>query len=309
MDDYIKKITPKRLPFVPYMRKNWLSYAMIAPFMLIFFTFTVLPVISAILLSLTNFNMLQWPGFIGFSNFARMFVQDDVFYIALRNTVIIAIATGPFGYCLAILLAWLINELPRRLRLFMIICIYAPSLTGGMFQIWGIIFSADAYGIVNGTLMKLGFLTQPLRWFQDQKYVLTLIIIVQLWMSMGAGFLAIVAGLRNVDHELYEAAAIDGLRNRWQELYHITLPSIAPQMLFAAILQVGAAFAVSEVSIQLAGFPSTNYSGHTLLLHAYDYGMIRYEMGYSAAISVVLFAMIMLVNSGVRRAFSKISQD
>nr|MDD6335119.1 sugar ABC transporter permease [bacterium] len=282
---------------------------MVAPFMLLFTTFTVLPVLASIVLSFTNFNMLEWPNWVGWSNYITMFVKDDVFWIAVRNTLVFAFLTGPLSYVLALMLAWFINELPKKLRAFMTLCIYAPSITGGAYFIWTYIFSGDAYGLINGWLMSWGLIQEPILWLTDEKYMMTVLIIVQLWMSMGAGFLALIAGLRNVDHELYEAAAIDGTKNRWQELWYVTLPSIAPQMIFAAVLQIASSFAVADVSMNLAGFPSTNYAGHTIVLHMYDYGSVRYEMGYAAAIAVVLFAAMALTNSLIRFVFKKVDPD
>ena len=299
----------KRMSFGAYWKRNQLSYYMIAPFMLLFFTFTILPVVSSVVLSFTNFNMMDWPGWVGWSNYIRMFLYDDVFYVAVRNTLVFAILTGPLSYVLSLLLAWFINELPKRMRAFMTLCIYAPSITGGAYFIWTYLFSGDAYGFINGLMMRWGFAQEPILWLTDERYIMVVLIVVQLWMSMGAGFLAMIAGLRNVDHELYEAGAIDGVKNRWQELLYITLPSIAPQLVFAAVLQIAASFAVADVSMNLAGFPSTNYAGHTVLIHMFDYGSVRYEMGYAAAIAVILFASMALTNSAMRAVFRKFSAE
>jgi len=298
----------KRMSFWKYWRKNQLSYYMIAPFFILFFTFTVLPVATSVILSFTNFNMMQWPGWVGWSNYIRMFIQDEIFWTAVKVTLVFAFITGPLAYILSLMLAWFINELPKRLRAFMTLCIYAPSITGGAYMIWSWLFAGDQYGLINSTLMKWG-MQEPILWLTDEKYIVTVLIIVQLWMSMGAGFLAMIAGLRNVDHELYEAGAIDGVKSRWQELWYITIPSIANQLVFAAVLQIAASFAVSDVSMSLAGFPSTNYAGHTILIHMFDYGTIRYEMGYAAAIAVVLFAAMALTNSLMHKVFRRMGKD
>lgn len=279
----------------PRMKKYWQSYLLIAPYVLLFIVFTVVPVLTAILLSFTDFDMVNMPKFVGLRNYLRMFLEDDVFIIAIKNTLAFALITGPISYFISLLLAWFINELPPKLRALMTLIFYAPSISGNAFVIWTFIFSSDRYGFLNGFLLDMGFLQEPIRWLTDEKYILAVIIIVQLWMSLGAGFLSFIAGLQSIDRSLYESGAIDGIKNRWQELWHITLPSMKPQLMFGAVMQIASSFAVSGVSSALAGFPSTNYAGHTIVLHAQDVGTIRYEMGYSAAISVVLFLSMIIV--------------
>lgn len=275
------------------------SYMLIAPYILLFTLFTVVPVLTAIALSFTSFDMVNTPTFVGMQNYLRMFLEDEVFIIAVKNTLAFAFITGPISYFLSLILAWFINELSPKLRAFMTLVFYAPSISGNAFVIWTFIFSSDRYGLINGLLMELGILQEPIRWLTDEKYILTVIIIVQLWMSLGAGFLSFIAGLQSVDRSLYESGAIDGIKNRWQELWHITLPSMKPQLMFGAVMQIASSFAVSNVSSALAGFPSTNYAAHTIVLHAQDVGTVRYEMGYSAAISVVLFIAMIITKKAI----------
>ncbi len=275
------------------------SYMLIAPYILLFTLFTVVPVLTAIALSFTSFDMVNTPTFVGMQNYLRMFLEDEVFIIAVKNTLAFAFITGPISYFLSLILAWFINELSPKLRAFMTLVFYAPSISGNAFVIWTFIFSSDRYGLINGLLMELGILQEPIRWLTDEKYILTVIIIVQLWMSLGAGFLSFIAGLQSVDRSLYESGAIDGIKNRWQELWHITLPSMKPQLMFGAVMQIASSFAVSSVSSALAGFPSTNYAAHTIVLHAQDVGTVRYEMGYSAAISVVLFIAMIITKKAI----------
>ena len=288
------------------LKLNKTSYLMLAPFMILFFLFTGLPVLISIILSFTSFNMLEFPRWVGWMNYTRLFLDDDVFLIAVKNTLVFAFITGPLSYLLSLMLAWFIHELPRKLRAFMTLLIYAPSISGGAYFIWLYLFSGDAYGLINGSLIKWSILQEPVNWLLDGRYNMKVLILVQLWVSMGAGFLAFIAGYQSVDHELYSAGAIDGVRNRWQELWYITLPSIAPQMVFAAVLQIAATFAVSDVSINLAGFPSTNYSAHTVVIHMIDYGTVRYEMGYASSIAVVLVVAMILTNNVMRYYLKKV---
>lgn len=276
--------------------------------MLIFFTFTVIPVVFSMVLSLFYFNMLEFPRFVGLQNYARLLLNDDVFLIAVKNTLMFAVITGPISYIACFIFAWIINELSPKVRAFMTLVFYAPSIAGNVYFIWLIIFSGDRYGYLNGFLIKIGAMLEPVQWLTNEKYIMAIIIIVQLWLSLGTSFLAFIAGLQTVDPSLVEAGAIDGIRNRWQELWFITLPSMRPQLLFGAVMQITAAFSVADVSISLAGFPSVNYAAHTIVTHLIDYGTIRFEMGYASAIATVLFAMMMTANLLTQKLLRKVGE-
>ena len=281
------------------MKTNKACYAMLLPFMSLFIIVMSLP------MGFTNFNMIETPKFVGLSNFYTLFLNDDVFLIAVRNTLIFAIFTGPFSYILSFIIAWLINEMNAFLKTFFTFVFYAPSMTTSVYVTWQLILSGDSYGYLNAVLIDLGILNEPAQWLTDTNYILTVVIIVQLWMSMGAGFLAIRAGFQNIDKSMYEAGAIEGIKNRWQELFYITIPSMGPQLLFAAVIQISASFTVGVVGQNLVGLPSTDYAAHTIMNHATDYGNIRYEMGYASAICFVLFAAMLLANKGINWLLGK----
>ena len=287
------------------MKTNKACYAMLLPFMSLFIIFTVVPVVMSLPMGFTNFNMIETPKFVGLSNFYTLFLNDDVFLIAVRNTLIFAIFTGPFSYILSFIIAWLINEMNAFLKTFFTFVFYAPSMTTSVYVTWQLILSGDSYGYLNAVLIDLGILNEPAQWLTDTNYILTVFIIVQLWMSMGAGFLAIRAGFQNIDKSMYEAGAIEGIKNRWQELFYITIPSMGPQLLFAAVIQISASFTVGVVGQNLVGLPSTDYAAHTIMNHATDYGNIRYEMGYASAICFVLFAAMLLANKGINWLLGK----
>ena len=287
------------------MKTNKACYAMLLPFMSLFIIFTVVPVVMSLPMGFTNFNMIETPKFVGLSNFYTLFLNDDVFLIAVRNTLIFAIFTGPFSYILSFIIAWLINEMNAFLKTFFTFVFYAPSMTTSVYVTWQLILSGDSYGYLNAVLIDLGILNEPAQWLTDTNYILTVVIIVQLWMSMGAGFLAIRAGFQNIDKSMYEAGAIEGIKNRWQELFYITIPPMGPQLLFAAVIQISASFTVGVVGQNLVGLPSTDYAAHTIMNHATDYGNIRYEMGYASAICFVLFAAMLLANKGINWLLGK----
>lgn len=288
------------------IKKSKASYVMIAPYFILFFCFTVLPVLMAMGLSFTNFNVLEPPKFIGWDNYIRLFLNDDIFRIALRNTLIFAVITGPISYLMCLLFAWIINEFKGKTRALLTLIFYAPSISGNAYVIWNLILRGDRYGILNGILLSLDLIESPIIWMKTEKYVLMFLIIVQLWLSLGTGFLAFIAGLQTIDKTLYESAAIDGVRNRWQELWYITLPSMKPQLMFGAVMQITQSFAVADISIQLAGNPSVNYAGATIVTHLMDYGSIRYEMGYASAIATLLFLLMVGSNKLIQRLLRKV---
>ena len=262
------------------------------PFMVLFTLFTVIPVISSIVLSFFDYDMVSTPIWAGLENYLRMFTGDRVFPIVLKNTMVLAIITGPLGYILAFTLAWCISEFGPALRTFLAFLFYAPALAGNAFYVWNVLFTGDSNGTVNSFLLSFGLINEPIVWFKDSAYNTTIIIIVQLWMSMGVSFLANVAGVQNVSHEMYEAGAIDGIKNRWQELWYITLPSMKSILLFSAVMQIQAAFSIGAVITALAGYPTANNSLDTIVTYLTDIGSTRYEFGYAAAISVVLFGLM-----------------
>ena len=273
---------------------NFSFVMMELPFVIFFVIFTVLPILVSIVFSFTDFNLVTVNNFVGLDNYIRMFLSDKIFIKALRNTLILAVITGPIGFILSFVLAWLINEIPIKLRGIVTFFIYAPSLTANVFVIWKYIFSSDSYGLINSVGMQLGILSEPVSWLTDSSVNLTVVIIVSLWMSFSAGFLSFRAGLQSLDRAYFEAAAIDGLRNRWQELYYITFPQMGPQLMFGAVNSIAGAFAVGNVNSQLTGMPSSQYSTHTWLLHIQDYALSRFEMGYSSALAVVLFIVMVI---------------
>ncbi|MBQ9806327.1 MAG: sugar ABC transporter permease [Clostridia bacterium] len=288
------------------MKRNWVAYLMIAPYVIIFTTFTVVPVLLSAVISFTDFNMLQWPNIVWLENYINLFFADEVFLTACTNTLIFAVIVGPVSYLMSFLIAWFINELSPKIRSLVTLVFYAPSIAGQVYLIWGTLFAADSYGWVNSILLEMGFISTPIAFFKDADYVMPLCIVVALWTSLGTSFLSFIAGLQGVDRSLYEAGAVDGVKNRWQELWYITLPSMKPQLMFGAIMAITSSFGFGGVVTALAGFPSVDYSAHTIMHHLEDYGNQRYEIGYSSAIAVVLFLIMIGANMIVKKVISKV---
>ena len=274
----------------------------VLPFMLLFLVFVLLPVVISVVLSFTSYNIIQPPSFAGLDNYKQLFLDDDVFQICVRNTLLFAFIAGPVGLAASFILAWVINQM--KLRSLFAIAFYAPSITSGiaMSTVWLYIFSPNRYGLVNNLLIQLGFINTPILWNQDARYLLGVLILIQLWMSMGNGFLVFLAGLQNVNAEYYEAAAVDGVSGRLQQLVYITLPQMKPQLLFGCINAITASFAVFDISAGFAGVPSPNYAADTIVSHLYDFAFIRFEMGYASAIAVVLFVLTFAISRIVMHA-------
>jgi len=288
------------------MAKNRISYLMSMPYMLLFCVFTLVPVCASIALSFTYYNLLESPRFVFMENYRRLFLQDDIFLTAGMNTFVFAAITGPVSYIACFVLAWAINDFHPKVRAFLTVVFYAPSISGAVYIIWQLIFSSDAYGIMNTLLMQLGITYDPILWLEDPRYVLSCVIVVAIWCSLGTSFLTFIAGLQGLDRSLFEAAAVDGMKNRFQELWYITLPSMRPQLMFGAVMQITAAFGVGDISANLAGNPSVDYSAHTVVNHITDYGNVRYEMGYACAIAVILLVVMVGTNKAVQNLLRKV---
>ena len=288
-------------------KRSKMCYAFLAPYALLFAVFYVFPVISSIFLSFTYYNILEPARFIGLDNYLNLILQDDVFLTGVKNTFMIAVITGPLGYIASFLFAWLINELPRWVRAVAVIVFYAPSITGNaLLIIISVFFRGDAYGYANAFLQNLGIINSPLLWLTDPKYMLPICMIVILWQSLGTGFLSFVAGLQGVDRSQFEAGYMDGVKNRWQELWYITLPNMKPMLLFGAIMSITSAFNVCDVTKTLCGYPSTDYAARTVVTHLFDYGYSRFEMGYASAIATMLFLVMILCKKAIQSMLNRV---
>lgn len=290
------------------MKLSKMCYLFLAPYAILFTAFYILPVATSIFYSFTYFNILEPPRFIGIDNYLGLILQDDIFLTGVKNTFMIAVITGPLGYILSFLFAWLINELPRWIRAITVIIFFAPSIAGNLYVIFSVFFRGDAYGYANAFLTNLGVINAPILWLTNPKYMLPICMVVILWMSLGQGFLSFVAGFQGIDTSQYEAGYMDGVKNRWQELWFITLPAMKPQLMFGAVMQITQSFAIADISIQLAGNPSVNYAGSTVVTHLLDYGTVRFEMGYASAIATILFLLMVGTNKIVQKVLRRVGE-
>ena len=291
-----------------FIREYGTDYLFAAPFFILFILFTLLPIAASAVLSFTDFNAVSIQRFVGIRNYLNLILDDGLFLQALKNTFFLSVVTGPVGYFLCLLVAWLLNELGDRMRSFITLLFYVPVISGGAYTVWQIIYSGDAYGFLNGVLLKLGFIDAPIQWLTDTSYMMPAAIVLILWMSFGTGFLSLIAGFKNVDKTLYEAGEVDGVRNRFQELWYITLPYMKPQLMFSAIMSITGAFGIGDVITAVFGFPTSGYALHTLVHHMQDYGNTRFEMGYASAVAIVLFLIMIAANGLVQRMLRKVGE-
>jgi len=304
----VPKENKRNSGFQHWLKKEGSAYSMVSMYVILFLIFIAAPVVVAGLLSFTNFDTIQFPRFIGLKNYITLLTQDDIFMkYVLPNTLQFAAIVGPGGYILSFLLAWILAQLPKLPRTIFALILYSPSMTSGvaMAVVWKTLFSGDQTGYLNSFLLGLNIIQEPIQWLQSPQYLMVIMILVTLWSSMGVGFLAMLAGLLDVNPELYEAARIDGIKNRFQEIIYITIPSMRPQMLFGAVMALVSTFQAGAIGVVLSGSnPTPQYAGQLIVNHIEDYGFLRYEMGYAAAVSVVLLVMVLLLDRLAVNLFS-----
>ncbi|MCR4962067.1 MAG: sugar ABC transporter permease [Lachnospiraceae bacterium] len=291
---------------VKKMKRSKMCYLFLAPYAILFCMFFVYPVVASIWYSFTYYNILEAPRFLGLQNYISLILEDEIFLTSIKNTLMIALFTGPLGYIMSFLFAWLINELPRWIRSVAVVVFYAPSIAGNCYVIFSVFFRGDAYGYANAFLMSTGLIDKPILWLVNPQYMLPICMAVILWMSLGTGFLSFVAGLQGIDGSQYEAGYMDGVKNRWQELWYITLPNMKPMLMFGAVMSITQAFSVCDVTMALCGYPSTDYAARTIVTHLFDYGFSRFEMGYACAIATILFLMMILCNKAIQSLLRRV---
>ena len=306
LDKYIAKKRLMTTDLVRNARRHTFCYLFLLPYAILFITFYVLPMLTSMYFSFTNYNILEKPDFIGVRNYINLFLEDEVFTIAVKNTFVIALIIGPVGYIMAFIFAWLINELPNWIRTLVVFFFYVPSISGQAFNVFKFFFSDDANGWINAKLIHWNVIQQPILVLTNPANVLKVVIPVILWTSLGAGFLSFVAGLKGIDKSQYEAGYIDGVQNRWQELWYITLPNMKPMLLFGAVMSITNAFSVCQVPMMLAGYPSVDYCARTIVTHLFDYGFTRFEFGYASAIATVLFLTMILCNKLIQALINRV---
>ena len=265
------------------------------PFGLLFLIFTILPVVIGLYFSMTTYSVIQDPVFVGIRNFQYLITEDNSFVLALKNTLTFAFFTGLIGYFASFFMAYIIDGMVGRKWL--ALAFYAPSITSSiaMSVIWLYFFSPDINGLVNSVLVRLGIIDSPILWTQDPDHILFIVTVVSVWMSMGNGFLAFLAGFQSMDRQIFEAGLIDGVHNKFQEMIYIVLPQMKPMLLFGAVNTIVSAFSINDVPTAMAGYPGPDNATMTIIGLMNDYAFSRLDLGYATAIAMVLFAITFIL--------------
>ena len=284
-----KKGGPDRHPVAPWM--------FLAPYLVYAAVFFVVPLIYAAWLAFHQTDGPNTAVFVGFGNFKFIFT-DRMFYKALSNTTIYAVASLVIQLPIALGLAMLLNNSNSRMKGAFRLMIFSPNLVGQIFvgAMFTVIFTPH-YGLFNKGLQALIGWGLEEQWLQDPHLLLPGLIIISLWMYVGYNMIYFLAGLQSVDKQLLEAAQIDGA-NGWQTFLHITLPQIKPIAIFVVIMSTIGSYQLFELPFALMkgqGFGPDN-AALTIVGYLYDWGFNNGDLGTAAAIGWILAAIIFTIS-------------
>ncbi len=287
--------------FCDEMHKNRSAYFMMTPFFVLFIAFTVLPVIGALPTAFTDFKLPGSAAFAGIENFRDLFIENELFISALKNTLVSFLITGLGGFVLCIFAAWLISPLGKRLKTVFAVILCLPSFLYGAFAVCGIAFGEGMESPLNSALMCLGIITSPVDWLNSTPASFLLMQLSKLWGTFGISFLVTLAGFDEAhgcceNAELYDAARIDGLSNRFGHLIFVTIPVSAPHLALAAVLQIAAALSPGSVF-------TTTPANMTLTDYMLTMGAGEFDIGMASAVGVLITAFSLLVYFIVRKLF------
>jgi len=279
------------------LRKYWLNDHMVAYYFLLpsilgFAIFTAIPLVASLVISFYEWNTLSVPRFIGIGNFAKIFTEDQIFWIALKNTFWYAVGVVPFSIALGLAAALLLNQPIMGIALWRTIY-FLPVMTStvAISLVWKWLYNPDV-GLINVFLRGIG-IQEPPTWLTSTTWALPSIMIVAIWKTIGYNMVIFLAGLQNVPKELYEAAEIDG-SSKWNMFWKITLPLLRPTTFFITVISIIHSFQVFGYAfIMTEGGPGA--STNTLVLYIYQQGFKYFNMGYASAVAWVLFIILLAV--------------
>jgi putative chitobiose transport system permease protein len=263
-------------------------YLFLAPALLATAVFVLYPILSVIYYSFTDFDIVTPPVWIGLKNYVAL-AQDPTFLLALRNSLIYLIAT-PILIVLSIATAILVNRKLAGIHLFRALY-YIPAITGSIAIgiTWRMLF--DVNGVINGMLVWMGMLKEPVQWLAEPALTLPLLITLTVWAGIGYYMMVFLAGLQNIPEELYDAAVIDGC-NGWQKHWYVSVPGLRPQIVFVAVISSLAALKVfDEVYVLTSKSGGILDSGITMVFYLWRKGFQLSHAGYASAIAIVLLAI------------------
>jgi multiple sugar transport system permease protein len=279
------------------VRRNMTSYVMLLPFLTLFAGFLIWPLLNSLYLSLTKFNGVRPPEFVGLANFERL-LQDERFMHALSNTLVYVLAAVVLtsGFALVLALAFRGQGWGDRL---MRTIFFLPSVTStiALFLMWRWIFAAEDYGLANTLAGWFG--VDPVAWLATPGLTIPIMVLMATWSGMGYAMVIFVAGVNTIPEEYYEAARIDGATT-WQQFKSITLPLLRPVTTYVVVTTMIAAFQVFEavyiVFRQVSSVGGVLDSGLMIVPYLYDMGFTKFQLGYASAIAWALFLIIFVIS-------------
>lgn len=293
----------KKHTTIKLIAKNKDAYILAAPFLLLFLAFTVIPAAMALVFSFFNRDMTELSGF---DNFRALFDSDGVFLTALGNSALIFLAAGLGGLVLSLLIAWGFEFLNKKAADIFTAVLFVLSLTGtAVAAVW---LSGGLRAPLNALLLSAGISDVPSDWLSDKDHTLLCVIISQLWTSFGLGFLALRSGFRVASRERVDAARLEGVKNPFWTLFHAQLPSVYPELGFAAVLQIPYAFTNSELLRILSGTSVEDFGAYGIITYIFEQGE-RLDAGKAFAANLVLIALMTAIYAGVRILISKLSKS
>lgn len=274
-------------------REALTGWLFVSPALIGFSIFTFGSMLYSLYLSMTDYNLLSAPKWVGFANYIRAFAQDQYFYPFFSNTVYFVVTLVPIVLVLSLLLAILINKKAGPLTKGYRVALFLPSITStvAVSMVWLWIFNPDM-GILNNFLTAIGFNDLPL-WLGDPVWSKPALVIMRVWQMCGYYMLMFLAGLQTIPESLYEAAEVDGA-SVWQKFIRITVPMLSNTTFVVAILLVIEAFNMFEsIFIMTEGGPLGSTS--TIMYYIYEQGFTNYNMGYASALAWIFFAVVMVI--------------
>jgi len=271
-----------------FLKKNKF-FVFIAPWLLGFLAFTLIPMVSSLVISFTEWNILTPPNYVGFANYQSVF-NDPLFYKSLRVTLVYTLVSVPIHVCLSILIALLLNSEIKCINLYRTIY-YLPAVVSGVVVslLWSWIFNSE-FGLLNNLLLKFGI--EGPRWLSDEKWIMPAMIVMSVW-GIGGSIIMYLSGLQGIPKYLYESAKLDGA-SWWTRLIKITIPSMSPVILFTTLTGViGGLQTFTQAYVMTNGGP--NNESLFYAFYVYKHAFVWKQMGKACALAWVLFIVIFIL--------------
>lgn len=270
--------------------KYWTSYLFILPSIIGVLVFLAYPIFFSLYISLTNWDFINPSKFVAFNNYIRLFTQDNYFWISMKVTATYVLMFVPGVLAASMVLALAMNQKLRGIR-FVRTAIFIPVVTSmvAVAIVWVWLLSKD-FGLINMALGVFGI--KPVGWLTNESTALPSIVLVGVWKAMGYNAILLLAALQGVPRILYEAAEIDGA-NSWDKFWNVTIPMIAPTIIFVTVTSMIGGFQVfDQVFVMTAGGPGTSTYVYNFYFFRQAFGQLK--MGYASAMAYILFIVMFI---------------